>query len=260
MAVRFELKASLREYLDAGDSNTKEFLADEVFAAALNRIYEFFARELFVVGNGLKAPASFLSANAFMLWMASLRMALTGHAAATFPLFRTALESACYAYLVQKDEAKEKLWLARHNSEKDLADCRRAFTPAAREVARAINAVQAGSGDIVLETYESAIDFGAHPNTKSVLSHVQSEPETDTEFWRLKLVGVHHHGAVEARRSVVAALEVAWVIALIIFRTITEGHESQAQALAEMHDLKDKVIAQWFVVDGYKEATSSKGA
>lgn len=257
MAVRFEVKGSLQEYLDAGNANTKVFLVDEIFSAALNRVYDFYARELFIEGNGLKAPASFLCMNAFMLWLASLRMALTGHASATFPLFRTALESACYAYLVQKDEVKESVWLARNNSEKDMVACRGTFTSAAREVTKAINAVQAGSGDIVLEMYESAIDFGAHPNTKSVLSHIRSEPDTDKEFWRLQLVGIHHHEATEAKRSLLAALEFAWTIALIIFRLIEKPSEDQAKALAEMHDQKDKVLAHWF---GENEATAVSSA
>jgi len=256
MAVRFELKKSLEDYFEAGDSNTKEFLADKVFVAAVNRTYEFFASELFVKGNGLKAAASVLALNSFMLWMASLRMALTGHAAASFPLFRTALESACYGYLIQKDEAKERLWLARHSSEKDTAACRGAFTPAVREVAKAINTVQPGSGDIILQIYENAIDYGAHPNTKSVLPNLRSEPDTDPKFWRLQLVGVHNHNDTEARRSLLAALEYAWVIALIIFRTIDQATEAQVTALEEMNDLKAKLVGEWFVVDGGEEAVS----
>jgi hypothetical protein len=67
-------------------------------------------------------------------------MALSGHAAATFPLFRTAMEAACYAYLMKDNEDLEKVWLDRHTSPEALKKSRKAFTSAVKEAATGIGA------------------------------------------------------------------------------------------------------------------------
>ncbi len=112
-----------------------------------------------------------------MLLNAGIRIALTGHAAAIFPTLYTALESACYAYRMIEDEKLEKMWADRHQNAEKRASVENTFTSAVNDAARSINAQQAGSGAWIYDIYQPAIDFGAHPNPRSILLHLKFSPD-----------------------------------------------------------------------------------
>jgi hypothetical protein len=68
--------------------------------------------------------------------------------------------------------------------------CRKHLSSAVNDAARSINAQQAGSGDWIYDIYQSAIDFGAHPNPRSILLHLNFSPDEGDAYHRLNFVGL----------------------------------------------------------------------
>lgn len=180
--------------------------------------------------------------HSYMMLLSGLRMTLTGHAAATFPLYRAALEAACYAYLMSTDKTFEIVWVARNKSATTAKACRAKFASAVSNTARAINTIQPGSGDLIADAYHAAIDFGAHPNPRSIFLHMQ-KPEDAGQFWKVSLTGLHASDGYEVTRSLVASLDFGLAIAVVLFRALKDPSQEVADALNELIELKERVVA-----------------
>lgn len=72
--------------------------------------YDFFATRLWSDNQPVPEIPMFLSTNAFMLWTSAVRIAMSGHEMAVYPLLRTALESACYVLLVKRRPELAEVW------------------------------------------------------------------------------------------------------------------------------------------------------
>jgi hypothetical protein len=87
----------------------------------------------------------------------------------SYPLQRTCLETAGYARLIASDSKLSEFWLNRT----DDAEAKSRFTN--RAVREAIASGDEGLAKIYQELYERTIDFGAHPNEKSVTINIVKE-------------------------------------------------------------------------------------
>ena len=136
--------------------------------------------------------AMVLSMNAYMLFLAGVRVAMTGHVTACFPVLRTALESACYGFLIAKDPDLSAVWADRHKDADSKKVCRKAFGSAVTDVAKLVEREQPGGGQWLSDAYDAAIDFGAHPNIKSVFGHVRIlEDVPEDPYFRVNLAGLY---------------------------------------------------------------------
>src|SRR5258708_10058835 len=153
------------------DECLQELRASESsFVAVLFQYDDYFRRDLWEHTAPPQTFALLLFLNAYQLFLAGARIALSGHPAAIFPLMRTALESASYGFLLEQQPALSEIWSNRHRSEADKKACRKTFT-----FDRAIAGVNDKAPDIyrlAKEAYEGAIDFGAHPNLRGVFGHI----------------------------------------------------------------------------------------
>ncbi|WP_281973134.1 hypothetical protein [Ruegeria faecimaris] len=186
--------SELRKYLAAADLTNKEALNEySTLIQGVELCDSFFSEQLLKESPKMGATQGILAMQARMLLFSATRMALSGHAAATLPLLRTSLEAACYSYMVGHDSDKETIWLNRHKSEEAGRACRRAFTSAVTDAAKLIEAqdgVSVGTQQLISGAYQASIDFGAHPNPKSVLPHLRIDKER--EDGKIE-VGLHHH-------------------------------------------------------------------
>lgn len=245
--MRFENTRSLGDYLEGGNETAKAlFEPGSPYRHAIQGMYDYFIGDLFAGDIQLCPTSAFLAVNAFMLWLASVRMAATGHAVATYPLFRVALESACYSLVIQRDATKEKIWRERDDSPSAAKRCREAMTGAAKDACKIMNADQEESGDIVSEAYQTAIDWGAHPNAKSIFHYLQPNSANDDKFWHLKLNVLGDHESGEVRRTLIASLEYGFVIGTILLRARGNATQQQADALGLLHQEKEELAAAWF--------------
>ena len=247
-----KFEQSFDDYVAFGDANTAAFLkSDHPLVSALREFHDFFPRTLWVGEVEMSPHQSFLSMNAFMLYTSAVRVALSGHVAATFPLFRTALESACYAYLMGEDDSLEAIWSNRHDSLQAEKICRGKFTAAVKVAAASIEqsgSAQPGIEKWINDCYQGAIDFGAHPNPRSIFRHIP-EPVDGGEHWLLSLTGLYDSDSSEAYTSLMACLDYGLVIAVVLLHGQRESDSTPAAVaeLRRLNDLKNNLEEKYFV-------------
>jgi hypothetical protein len=200
-----------------------------------------------------------LSMNAYMLFLAGVRVAMTGHVAACFPVLRTALESACYGFLIAKDADLSAVWADRHKDADSKKVCRKAFGSAVTDVAKLVEREQPGGGQWLSDAYDAAIDFGAHPNIKSVFGHVRIlEDVPEDPYFRVNLGGLYGSDHWETYRMLIGCLDFALAIAVVLTRALDNPdleHEKQLQAL---NDEKNRVAEAF--LSGGSEADHDEAA
>lgn len=123
--MKFEIEPFDNYFVSAAETETELLDSGSPFVAALRRYHVLFEEHVFAKQGDWSISPCLLAMHASMTYLASLRVAFSGHAAAAFPLFRTALESACYAFLTSEDDELARTWLDRNGSEKALKLCRR---------------------------------------------------------------------------------------------------------------------------------------
>jgi len=136
--------------------------------------------------QGMKTYESLTAAaNAHSLFLVAFDLAQSGHFTAMFPLFRTALESAIYGYLFNREEGLSEKWKKRQLSEEDFKSNKQAFTAAVKRFRKYLQHHDEKSGDTpyeehIMSLYDAAIDFGAHPNPIGLLNNVSLENNGET--------------------------------------------------------------------------------
>lgn len=235
-----DVGGGLESYIAAGDENTRELLASDAPVIAALKQFDAFFRDGLWREPVLSNPLAFLLfTNAYMLFLSGARMALTGHAAAIYPLLRTALESACYGFLIERKPDLADVWTQRHQSKAQYDACRNAFTVA--KANKLIRPVSADIGNLVEGIYDAAIDFGGHPNIKGVIQHVTMDQDRDDGMVAVNLAGLHGTGGTETTRALVACLDFGLAIAAVIVLGPETPSKALVTKLQELSDLKNAV-------------------
>jgi hypothetical protein len=243
-----ETPGSLEDYFAAADGvSGKVCAAGGPIMDCLRKYHGYFSGTLWK-GAALGPAPALTSMNAFMLWLAAVRTAASGHAAAVFPLLRTSLESACYAFLIKDEPDLASVWLERHASPEKMKLCRKRFTSAVKDVAAAIEREQPDGGAWILEAYDLLIDFGAHPNVKSVLGHLVFEEDRGDEYHRMNLVGVYGPESIETQRALLACLDVGLATAVVLTRAQLNPTQAHQDELAALNDAKNGLVDTEFAL------------
>lgn len=242
---RVDLGGGLRQYMAVADECLKELQASESpLMAALLQYDDYFQHNLW--HHAPRAPQAFallLFLNAYQLFLAGARTALSGHPAAIFPLMRTALESASYGLLLEEQPALSEIWRNRHRSGADKKACRNTFT-----FDRAIAGLRDKSPDIhrmAKEAYEGAIDYGAHANLKGVFGHVTVDETRSDGLIAVahgSLYGASHH---ETSRGLCACLDYGFLIIGIITLSAPTATRKLETELQTLNDAKEAAIAAY---------------
>lgn len=103
-------------------------------------------------------------------YRAATLLAASGMPTDAYPTIRSILETAGYALLIYLHQKLGETWLRRDDGAAQKKAVRSAFTP--RAIKDALTQVDRGLLRIFDELYEYAIDFGAHPNEKSLTEPV----------------------------------------------------------------------------------------
>ena len=206
---------TLLDYLNATLENSNDHAQEHpqlmYMVLKMDRIFQ---EEIFDHEFDVNPIAGFLAMNSYMLLLSAVRQALSGHLVAVFPVVRTALESACYAYLIAHDEAIGNIWLNRHTTRSALDKCRRTLS-----VKKALDALKSNypeMAEYVMANYEIAIDFGAHPNKKAVFNHLKYRGEVDEIFYDLELTGVYGRNSWHVNCALLFCTEVGQAIAFLL--------------------------------------------
>lgn len=115
-------------------------------------------------------------------------LALAGAMDETYPVARSALESALYANLLSDNDVVRDRWFRRDED----PDCRKALRSdlTTKKLIEAVERRDPVLGTHVRSAYEDAITFGAHPNVGSIAGSMKiTENEEHTEYLRPFLGG-----------------------------------------------------------------------
>ena len=115
-------------------------------------------------------------------------LAAAGQAAEAYVMNRAVLEYAAYALHLHRDAAIRMVWLNRHQSGAAMKASRDALTHG--KVLATVTAVNRDAGKRFEDLYQRTIDFGGHPNERSVTGNMQMVEETD----RRVMLAVMQHG------------------------------------------------------------------
>lgn len=246
-----EINESLNDYLDKTDAITAALREENSpILQTLHGFDDYFRKTLWRDASGVGPMAMVLSMNAYMLFLAGVRVAMTGHVTACFPVLRTALESACYGFLIAKDPDLSAVWSDRHKDADSKKVCRKAFGSAVTDVAKLVEREQPGGGQWLSDAYDAAIDFGAHPNIKSVFGHVRIlEDEPEDPYFRVNLAGLYGADHWETYRMLIGCLDFALAIAVVLTRALDNPDQKHEEQLQALNDEKNRV-AEAFISGG----------
>lgn len=206
---------TLSEYLTATNENHNHHAKEEPhMMGMINEMDRIFHQEIFAHDYDANAATILLAMNSYMMLSNAVHQALSGHAVAVFSVARTALESACYAYLTSANDKMSSIWFARGKSKTATDSCRKTFTISAT-VAK-LKHVSPEMAEFVKNLYDSSIEYGAHPNIKSVSHHLRDKGLVDDKFRAFTHVGVYGENSHQVNSSLFLCIEVGQAIAFLL--------------------------------------------
>lgn len=120
----------------------------------------------------LKGHSAFLTAT---------ELALTTRASESYAICRSVLESALYAFFMRSNPALIKVWASRHESPEARAAVRKKFQWI--DILKTFKSKNQQWGERIETLYDESIDWGAHPNERSVHGSLDvSEQEDAVNF------------------------------------------------------------------------------
>jgi hypothetical protein len=102
--------------------------------------------------------------------LAACRHALSGQVGEAYVVLRVCLENALYGLYISGDHQRQQTWLRRHDDETSMNKVKREFTVA--NVMAHLEAIDKRSAEIAQKLYDTSIDYGGHPNERSITSQV----------------------------------------------------------------------------------------
>jgi len=155
--------------------------------------------------EGRTVVENMLLVNAYSLYLSAVRIALSGQSPPVFAVLRACLESALYAVIAAQSEANCTIWIQR---KQNLKKCRKIFK---KETAtKYLEDFDPNLAGCVNESYDALIDFGAHPNPRSVLGHMSFDTKDEGEL--VKFTFLHHVESSEILRPLMACFETGVVV------------------------------------------------
>jgi hypothetical protein len=241
--MKVDLGGGLAAYLAAADETTAEHLASDGRLIAVLWEYDEYFRNRLWLRTGTEPISLVLFMNAYQMFLAGVRTALSGHTAAVFPLLRTAPESAAYGGLIAAKPELSSIWTDRHQNDEAKKACRATFT-----FDKAIKPLKERAPDIyelAVLGYNSAIDFGAHPNVKGVFGHVTLDEDRTDTLVLLNHTSLYGVGHIEAVRGLCACLDFGLAIIGTIALALPVPLDEVAVGLSALSESKNEATAPY---------------
>lgn len=226
----------LNEYLkDTNENANGHAAAPPQLMYMVDQMDQIFHEEVFSFPVDVHSYSAMLLLNSYTMLAGAVREALSGHVSCTYPIARTALESACYGFLIGADNDKASIWVNRHRDKGSLKCCRQVFTVS--NAVTALMLVNTEMAEYVQGLYDASIDFGAHPNQRSILAHVSAMAARTDSAGGLGLTVLYGVNSWHVNSALLVCVEVGQAIAFLI------------AASADHHPLLGKrldVFKHWF--------------
>lgn len=218
-------------YLKAAQAAERDSLEEHkgllAFAGELDRHF----RTLVTGQAYCSHPAiDLLGMNAHASYLAALSTALRGQSPPTFMVIRGCIESAAYAFLIGDDESDGDIWFRR---EEDPQAVKAKFT--VNRAVQKLMSVDRNLSDLLRSSYEWTIEFGAHPNKRSILDHLREcDPHPDGP--QFSLIYIHGSESLAVLRCIAACIENG-CMAIALLRHATANHPEGERVFAENWEL-----------------------
>jgi hypothetical protein len=149
--------------------------------------------DLFVrVSKAWLNPPSEIEAMLFLRCHAAFRAAageaMAGQVVESYRQCRGMMENAAYAVHIHREPSLAKVWLDRHVSEAGMKASKKAFRH--ELVAQSVTTANMHAGKRFNDLYQRTIDFGGHPNERSVTGSMKVVEEPD----RRVMLAIMLHG------------------------------------------------------------------
>jgi len=173
------------------------------------------------------------------LWCAGVRIALSGHPIASFPILRSSIEAAAYTYLMNRSEEVRDAWLHRERSDEDRKTARKLLTQAVSDTVKAIGDAERGFGPYLGHIYQSTITLGAHPNPSSPILHFEDAGES-SDYYHFKNTCIAGPESPNVLHGLLASIEVGLVASFL--STIALPNHPNIDRVRRAHsDLEDLI-------------------
>lgn len=238
----------LHRYLEAANNTSIEVLEQHPIALELiEKCDDLIGPLVSAKQEDLGPVAHPLVLNAYFVYLAAVRTAISGHPAAVHTTLRSALEYACYAFLILEDEALAETWLKRNTDDLGRKAQRKAFNQAVSEAAKIVNKYDPETGSRITALYAAAIDFGGHPNPRSLQAHITSG---GAENGDASVLGCLYPWGQETGRGLLACVEfgIALVSLLVITRTKCPPVQKFDPKLFELMAQKDNAVRHYGLI------------
>jgi len=240
-----EVTASgIGQYLEAADGATKAVLeAYPDFMELIVSVSQLWAEEVYAGEIPLDTLSGVPFLQSMMLWCSGVRVALSGHAIAAFPVLRTSIEAASYAYLMARSEALRDIWLYRERSPADLKAVKRYLGQAVADTAKALDGVDEGFGEHLRAIYETSITYGGHPNSHFAMQHMRPVGETE-ESWLFNHDCIAGPESPNTIRGIIAAIEIGLAASLLCALAVVDhpNIDRIRRIHRGLYDLKNNLI------------------
>lgn len=158
--------------------------------------------------------AAVLLVNSHAVYRSAIQLSLAGQIIPVFMALRGAIESALYANaMVMKPELQD-IWLNRGKDEESRKICRQEFQ-FGKVLKYLEDAQDKEFSQSVNDAYQNTIDFGAHPNSRTLLNSIHIE-DMDDGKQLLQFAYIHSSDSFELCQSLIACAEVGVTIFFIL--------------------------------------------
>ena len=229
-------------YFEAADEVLQKNLQEPpIMMQLIQGIDELIRNEIFLDNTEINVFGANLAMSSYMMFLAAVRQALSGHEAAVFPLARASLEAACYALLISDDDELANIWANRHKDEKSEKASKKVFGTAVSDVAKSFDASGPNFAKMIRDLYQNLIDLGAHPNPRSVIPHISYSGETN-DMVAFNLTSIYSAGSLEVNRALLICFETAYVSAALNLNSFGRSKSTNlASKFEELNDLKESL-------------------
>lgn len=162
----------------AKDNIWASFVGYKQLYTRLQKIDEAYRRGVEHLTNTRDWFPSFFFIRAHSAFLGACRLALSCQVGEAYMVLRGCLENGLYGFYFWKHPKTARLWYERHDSKSKRKECEGEFR--LRKMLKLLESDDRKLGKIAANLYEWCIDYGAHPNERSISSVMERIEETKT--------------------------------------------------------------------------------
>lgn len=186
-------------------------------AEELDRLF----RALCTGRSHFKEPiAGFLGISSHANYLAAISCALRGQSPQTFMILRGCVESAMYAYLIGLNREEANIWIKRRE---DPAKAKATFT-ANRTIQKLVSR-DPNLAAMLKDTYQWMIEFGGHPNPRSIIDHIRPKQADADGNHPFSFVYIQSSDSGAALRALAACIENGCMAVALLAHTVQDHPE-----------------------------------